>query len=164
MQMLIGGRWVEKDETIPVKNPFDESIIDEVPRAEPEDVEDAFASALRGLEQMSKLSAHERYKILRRTAEAIETRAEELAKTLASEVGKTIREARGEVSRTAQTFTFGAEDAKRIYGEGKINEFCIKEYGNEENTCVYCSITDCRTGLSQRKHRMDLNLQCGPGV
>jgi len=109
---------VDKDQTIPVKNPFDESIIDEVPRAEPEDVEEAFASALRGLEQMSKLSAYERHKILRRAAEAIETRGEELAKALALEVGKTIREARGEISRTVQTFTFGAEEAKRIYGEG----------------------------------------------
>jgi len=118
MQMLIGGRWVDKDQTIPVKNPFDESIIDQVPRADPEDVDAAFASALRGLEQMSKLSAYDRYKILRRAAEAIEGRGEELAKTLALEVGKTIREARSEVSRTVQTFTFGAEEAKRIYGEG----------------------------------------------
>jgi acyl-CoA reductase-like NAD-dependent aldehyde dehydrogenase len=118
MQMLIGGRWVDKPQTIPVKNPFNGEVIETVPRADLGDVDAAFASAVRGLEQMSELSAYERYGILHRVAQAVETRAEELAQTLALEVGKTIREARGEVSRTIQTFAFAAEEAKRIYGEG----------------------------------------------
>ena len=118
MEMLIGGKWVGKDETIPVTNPFNEEVIDQVPRSDPQDVDHAMASAVRGAEQMAELSAQERYQILRRAAEGITAQAEELAQTMAREVGKTIREARGEVSRTIQTFTFAAEEAKRIYGEG----------------------------------------------
>lgn len=118
MQMLLGGQWVDKDSTIPVTNPFNGEIIDQVPRSDVEDVDRALASAVRGAEQMAKLSAQERYLILRRAAEGIEAQAEKLAQTLVREVGKTIREARGEVSRTIQTFTFAAEEAKRIYGEG----------------------------------------------
>jgi glyceraldehyde-3-phosphate dehydrogenase (NADP+) len=118
MEMLLGGKWVGKDETIPVTNPFNEEVIDQVPRSDPQDVDHAMASAVRGAEQMAELSAQERYQILRRAAEGITAQAEELAQTMAREVGKTIREARGEVSRTIQTFTFAAEEAKRIYGEG----------------------------------------------
>ena len=118
MEMLLGGKWVGKDETIPVTNPFNEEIIDQVPRSDPQDVDHAMASAVRGAEQMAELSAQERYQILHRTAQGIANGAEELARTLAREVGKTIREARGEVSRTIQTFGFAAEEAKRIYGEG----------------------------------------------
>jgi acyl-CoA reductase-like NAD-dependent aldehyde dehydrogenase len=118
MQMLIAGRWVDKDQAVPVRNPFNQEVIDEVPRGDLKDVDRALASAVRGAEQMAKLSAQERYKILQRVAQGITAGAEELAQTLAREVGKTIREARGEVSRTIQTFTFAAEEAKRIYGEG----------------------------------------------
>jgi glyceraldehyde-3-phosphate dehydrogenase (NADP+) len=118
MEMLLGGNWLTKDQTIPVKNPFDGGLIDRVPRGDLDDVDRALASAFRGVAQMAKLSAHQRYGILSRAAEGIAGGAEELAKTLAREVGKTIREARGEVSRTIQTFTFAAEEAKRIYGEG----------------------------------------------
>jgi acyl-CoA reductase-like NAD-dependent aldehyde dehydrogenase len=118
MEMLVGGQWVGKDSTIPVTNPFNGEVIDQVPRSDLKDVDIAMASAVRGAQQMAKLSAQERYQILLRAAEGITARAEELAQTMAQEVGKTIREARGEVSRTIQTFTFAAEEAKRIYGEG----------------------------------------------
>ncbi len=118
MEMLIGGRWLSKSQTIPVVNPFDGEIIERVPRGDLDDVDAALTSALEGVAQMVELSAHQRYGILSRAAEGISRRAEELARVLASEVGKTIREARGEVSRTVQTFTFAAEEAKRIYGEG----------------------------------------------
>ena len=118
MHMLIGGQWVEKKRTIPVKNPFTGEVIDQVPRADAGDVDKALASARRGAEQMGELPAQERYQMLLRAAGSIEAGGEKLAQTLAAEVGKTIREARGEISRTVQTFTFAAEEAKRLYGEG----------------------------------------------
>jgi glyceraldehyde-3-phosphate dehydrogenase (NADP+) len=101
-----------------VTNPFDGEVIDTVPRCAGEDVDRALASAVRGAEQMAGLTAQQRYRILHRAAREIEARAEELARILTLEVGKTIRESRGEIARTVQTFTFAAEEAKRIHGEG----------------------------------------------
>jgi acyl-CoA reductase-like NAD-dependent aldehyde dehydrogenase len=118
MQMFIGGQWVDRAGTIPVINPFTGDVIDQIPRSDPEDVDLALSSAVRGAEQMAALSPHQRSRILRRAAEGIAASGERLALILVQEVGKTIREARGEIARTVETFTFAAEEAKRIYGEG----------------------------------------------
>jgi acyl-CoA reductase-like NAD-dependent aldehyde dehydrogenase len=118
MRNLIGGKWVEKADVLAVTNPFSGEVIDSVPRCGHEDVELALASAVRGADHMARLTAQQRYQILHRAVREIETHAEELARTLTLEVGKTIRESRGEIARTVQTFTFAAEEAKRIHGEG----------------------------------------------
>ena len=61
MKMYFGGKWVEKAETIPVLNPFDQSVIDTVPRGTSADVERAVTSAVRGAKAMAKLTAYERF-------------------------------------------------------------------------------------------------------
>ena len=37
MKMIIGGKWIDKTETIDVINPFDGSVIDTVPRGTKEE-------------------------------------------------------------------------------------------------------------------------------
>ena len=59
MKMYFGGKWVDKAETIPVLNPFDQSVIDTVPRGTSADVEQAVTSAVRGAKAMAKLTASE---------------------------------------------------------------------------------------------------------
>ena len=117
MKMLIAGRWLDKEERIEVRNPFDGSVIDTVPAADSSDVEQALESAVRGFEEMRRLSARERSEILGRAAELLEQRAEEFALTIAKEVGKTLREAQTEVNRATQTIRIASEEAKRISGE-----------------------------------------------
>ena len=117
MKMIIGGRWVDKDEKIEVQNPQDGSIIDTVPSAEGEDVENAYRIAERGADVMRRLSSYERYSILKRTAELLEENLEDFSRIIALEGIKTIREARKEASRAVNTITYAAEEAKRIEGE-----------------------------------------------
>ena len=78
MKMYINGSWVDRAETMPVYNPFDQSVIDTVPRATAADVDTAISSAVRGAEVMAKLPAFERYSILRRTADIMAERVEDL--------------------------------------------------------------------------------------
>ncbi len=117
MKMLLAGEWVERSEKIEVFNPYDNSLIDTVPKATPEDVEKAVEAAKKGQKEMAALSAYERYEILKRAAEIMERRKEELATMVSKEVGKTIKEARGEIARALQTLTLSAEEAKRLAGE-----------------------------------------------
>jgi glyceraldehyde-3-phosphate dehydrogenase (NADP+) len=117
MKMLIAGNWVESDGRIEVLNPFDDSVVDTVPQASAEQVEEAIQSAERGFEVMRKMPACERSDILNRTAELIREHNDELGTLLAQEVGKTLAEGRTEASRAAETFTLSAEEAKRIHGE-----------------------------------------------
>ena len=117
MKMYINGDWVDRPETIAVLNPFDQSVIDTVPRATVADVDLAISSAVRGSAVMGKMPAYERYSILRRAADLMAQRVEDLGKTITQEEGKVIAEGRGEVLRAIQTITLSGEEAKRLHGE-----------------------------------------------
>src|SRR3972149_1947666 len=66
---------------------------------------------------MAEMPAHKRAAILARAAQGILERREEFARTIAAEAGKALKYARVEVERGASTFTFAAEEAKRLHGE-----------------------------------------------
>ena len=117
MRMYIGGEWVERDEKAVVVNPYDNSVIDTVPKAGVEDVDSAIASAVRGAAVMAKVPAYERFLMLRRAADLLEERTEEFARIITMEEGKIIAEGRTEVARAVQTISLSGEEAKRLYGE-----------------------------------------------
>jgi glyceraldehyde-3-phosphate dehydrogenase (NADP+) len=115
--MYIGGEWVDRGDKIPVINPFDNSVIDTVPRASVEDVDAAVASATRGAAVMAKVPAYDRFLMLRKAADLLEERIEEFGRIITMEEGKVISEGRGEVGRAVQTISLSGEEAKRLYGE-----------------------------------------------
>lgn len=117
MKMLIGDKWIDKDEKIDVRNPYNDDLIDTVPSGDVDDVEAAFQAAEEGFEINRSLPVHERISILYKTAEILKERQEDFAKTIASEGSKTIKEARKEASRCIDTITISAEEARRIVGE-----------------------------------------------
>lgn len=117
MKMLIGERWMDKDEKIDVRNPFNNELVDTVPSADKEDVEAALRAAEEGFKTNRDLPVHRRISILYKAADIIRNRQEEFARTIATEGSKTIREARKEVSRCIDTITISAEEARRIVGE-----------------------------------------------
>ncbi|MEW5807334.1 MAG: aldehyde dehydrogenase family protein [Acidobacteriota bacterium] len=117
MKMLIGGEWVLTKEMIDVRDPYDNSLIDTVPRASVEDVKRAIGCAELGYKTNRALPVHKRIEILYKTAAILRERAEDFARTIAHEGSKTIREARKEASRCADTITISAEEARRVIGE-----------------------------------------------
>lgn len=117
MKMYVGGEWVDKRQTIPVTNPFDNSVVDTVPKGDKDDVERALATAVRGAQSMRKLGGYQRSLILRKAADLLTQRAEEFARTITLEEGKILAESRIEVSRAAEILNLSAEEAKRLSGE-----------------------------------------------
>ncbi len=117
MKMYVGGQWIDKPEKIEVLNPYDNSVIDTVPKGDRGDVERALASAERGATVMAKLPGYERWKILKKAAELMAARAEELGQLISREEGKVIAEGRFEASRAVETIMGSAEEAKRLHGE-----------------------------------------------
>ena len=117
MKMYIAGEWIDKAETIPVMNPYDNSVVDTVPRGDLKDVEAAVASAERGAKEIAKLSGYQRFEILRKAARLMEERLEDLGRTITLEEGKIISEGRTEAARAVQTIELSGEEAKRLYGE-----------------------------------------------
>lgn len=117
MKMLIGENWVDKDEKIEVRNPYNDDLIDTVPSGDNEDVEAAFQAAEEGFKINRDMPVHQRISILYKTAEIIRNNQEEFARTIATEGSKTIKEARKEASRCIDTITISAEEARRVVGE-----------------------------------------------
>src|ERR687892_430417 len=117
MKIFLAGNWVDKAKKIEVRNPFDNSVIDTVARADADDLEKALAYAERGAKVMAKLSSYERWKILRKAADTMAARNEELGQLISKEEGKIIAEGRGEANRAVETIMGSAEEAKRLHGE-----------------------------------------------
>lgn len=111
-------------EQYPVHNPYDETVIAVVHRAQPADIDDAITAdiddaitaAVEAFEAARRLPGYRRSEILSRVIQGSQTQREELAQTMALEAGKPIRTRRAEVGRTAFTFSIAAEEARRIGG------------------------------------------------
>jgi len=117
MKMLIAGKWVDKSERIEVRNPFDDTIIDTVPRADAADVERALAGAVEGAKLMRTMSGYDRAKILRKAADLLGQRTDKLGRLISTEEGKILAEGVFEVSRARETIELSAEEAKRLGAE-----------------------------------------------
>src|SRR5512142_225832 len=117
MKIFLAGNWVDKAKKIEVRNPYDNTVIDTVPKADAEDLEKALAFDERGAKVMAKLTGYERWKILRKAADTMAARNEDLGRTISSEEGKIIAEGRGEANRAVETIMGSAEEAKRLHGE-----------------------------------------------
>ena len=114
MKLLFKGTWTETGRVMEVRNPYDASVIDTVPCATPAMARDAVDFADR---YDYRLTAWQRYEILNRVCQSILADGEALARLIAEESGKTVKDARLEIRRSAQTFLFAAEEAKRITGD-----------------------------------------------
>ncbi len=117
MKIFLEGQWVEKSKKIEVRNPYDNSVVDTVPKSDSGDVDRALSFAERGAKVMAKLPGYERWKILRKAADLMAARNEELGRLISTEEGKIIAEGRLEANRAVETIMGSAEEAKRIHGE-----------------------------------------------
>ncbi len=118
MNMLIDGQWVDASngECMEIRNPGTGEILGTVPKATVQDVERAVAAAQKGKEAMRRLNSLQRFEILMRIAQAMESRVPELGRLLAQENGKPVVQTRAEVAVTASIFRGFAEESKRIFG------------------------------------------------
>ena len=49
MKILIDSKWIDKDDKISVYDPFDNSLIDNIPKANREDVNNVLKAAEKGV-------------------------------------------------------------------------------------------------------------------
>ncbi len=114
----VGRDRISTDDVITVASPYDGSVVGQVPRCGPDQVDDAVEVA-RHVPDEEPLPAWRRAGILdeasRRLADP--DTAERFARTLAGEAAKPIATARQEISRAVNTFAFSAAEARRVSGE-----------------------------------------------
>ena len=117
MKMFINGDWRDAAQSIEVRHPYDDRVVDTVPRAAEKDAEEALAAAAAAAAVMEKTPAHARAAVLRRAADLCDERAEALAQIISDEVGKPITEARGEASRAGEMLRLAAFEGAQLRGE-----------------------------------------------
>lgn len=119
MKMIIGGNRVDSRDgaTIDVFNPMTLEVIDTVPSATKEDVNEAIICAQKGFEEWSAVPLYKRGAVLKRFAALMAEHQEELAKLLTQEVGKPINSARGEVGASVSKTEVYVEAANHLGGE-----------------------------------------------
>ncbi|WP_028581392.1 aldehyde dehydrogenase family protein [Desulfogranum japonicum] len=116
-QTYVDGQWLDTDKTMEVVNKFTGEAFASVPLADSVLTEKAIASAKEAFQSFRKAPAHARAAILDKTAELLLARQDEIVDILCKEAGKAYKFSVNEVQRSAETFKFAAEEAKRLHGE-----------------------------------------------
>nr|WP_320009763.1 aldehyde dehydrogenase family protein [uncultured Desulfobulbus sp.] len=116
-QTYVDGQWISTEQTMDVYNKFSGEVFATVPLADGALTEKAIASAKKAYQSFRKMPAHQRAAILDKTVELITKREQEIANVISQEVGKAWKFSINEVQRSAETFKFAADEAKRLHGE-----------------------------------------------
>jgi acyl-CoA reductase-like NAD-dependent aldehyde dehydrogenase len=103
--------------SLAVIEPATETILQEVPRADPEDVDAAVARAKAASGAWRAIAPAQRAEHLRVLADALAARRDELAVLEARNAGKPIGDARGEIDMVVQTFRYYAGAPERLLGD-----------------------------------------------
>ncbi len=118
-RMYINGEWCDADSgrTLGVINPATEEVLSEVAYGGAGESRRAIEAAARAMPAWMKLTAWDRGKILKKTAELMRERADAIARTLTLEQGKPLAESKAEILHSADTFEWFGEEGKRAYGQ-----------------------------------------------
>ncbi|HEY0214264.1 MAG TPA: NAD-dependent succinate-semialdehyde dehydrogenase [Paenirhodobacter sp.] len=118
-QLFIDGIWRDAldGRTLAVTNPATASAIGHVAHAAQADLDLALDAAARALPVWAATSAFDRYKLMRKAAELLRSRAEAIAAIMTTEQGKPLAEARMETLAAADVIDWFAEESRRTYGQ-----------------------------------------------
>ena len=119
-RLFIDGEFVDALDgaTFATIDPHDGSVIAEVARAGPADVDRAVAAAAAAFPAWARMQASARGRLLLRLADLIEANTDELATLESLDTGHPIRDSRSlDVPRTAATFRYFGGMADKIQGD-----------------------------------------------
>ncbi len=115
--MYINGQWVDSPTMTPIVSSYSGDLVDTVPAATAEQVEQALVAAEKAALAMANLTAYERYAILMRAADLVAQNVEDLARTVSREMGKPLSESRGEAGRIPDLLRLSAFEGSQLRGE-----------------------------------------------
>ncbi len=118
-ELYIDGRWqpAAAGGVIDIIDPATEETVTQAAQAERADVEAAIAAAHEAFQTWRSVSAWERSKVLRRTAQLLEERAERIAHQLTLECGKPLGQSKAELTAAVELVDWYADEARRIFGQ-----------------------------------------------
>jgi succinate-semialdehyde dehydrogenase / glutarate-semialdehyde dehydrogenase len=116
--LFIDGTWKKANsgKTIPVLNPATAEPVGTVAHAEKADLDAALSAAQKGFASWRKVSANDRYKLMRKAADVLRAKADDVARLMTIEQGKPVGEAKMETLAGADVIDWFAEEGRRAYG------------------------------------------------
>jgi betaine-aldehyde dehydrogenase len=102
--------------SLQVIEPATEQVLEEIPRAGAEEVDEAVSRAKAAFPAWAAVAPGDRAALLRGLADALESRLEELATLEARNAGKPIGDARGEMGMVVDTYRYYAAAPERNVG------------------------------------------------
>jgi phosphonoacetaldehyde dehydrogenase len=123
-RLRIAGEKVATERGFEVRYPYTGDVVATVSKATVEDVRRAFALA-KGFR--SKLSRHDRYRILMRAGEIIAGRRDEIARLITLESGLCLKDTNHEVGRACDVLLFAANQA--LVDDGQIFSCDLTAHG-----------------------------------
>jgi len=112
MKLFLNGQWLDGDDLITIRSPYDNREVAQVARGGPASLERAAATAERAAGMMAELPPSERAAILEGTSALVLEHRDQLAAAISEEAGKPIRLALIEADRCADTLTEAAAVAR----------------------------------------------------
>ncbi|MGE0749825.1 MAG: NAD-dependent succinate-semialdehyde dehydrogenase [Variibacter sp.] len=133
--LFIDGAWspAVSGKTLEVLSPATGEPVGKVAHADKADLDRALAAADKAFHVWSKVSAFERYKIMRKAADILRSRIDEIAPIMTMEQGKPLAEAKGETTLAPDLIDWFAEEGRRTYGRtiparaGGVAQLVFKE-------------------------------------
>ncbi len=114
---IVGHEFVETDEHIEVKNPYNGNVLTTVSIAGADLYDRAISLAVEVQKKYVKMPACERAQMLQKVSDEIFKRREEIARIITLESGKPIRDARFEVERASVVFRIASCECESEKGE-----------------------------------------------
>jgi succinate-semialdehyde dehydrogenase/glutarate-semialdehyde dehydrogenase len=118
VQLHIDGEWCDgtAGRSEPIVNPATGQVLARLAHAGPADLDQALHAADKGFKAWRRVGAFDRYKLLRKAADIIRSRADEIARLMTLEQGKPLAEAKAETLSAGDIMDWFAEEARRTYG------------------------------------------------
>jgi succinate-semialdehyde dehydrogenase / glutarate-semialdehyde dehydrogenase len=160
----IGGKWraASGGRTIDIVNPATEEVIGKLAHAAKADLDEALDQAAKGFAVWRKMSAYERSKLLRKTADILRERSESIARLLTIEQGKPLAEARAELAGSADVVDWFAEEGRRAYGRViPARQAGVYQLSLREPVGVVAGFTPWNFPMSQAVRKISAALAAG---
>ena len=115
LQLCIAGDWRSRPGQS-ILNPFDDSVLGELPHATRADLDEALDAAEAGHRAWRRTAPAKRAAIMQKAARLLRERADTIAEAITLEQGKPRAQARVEVLRACEIIEWDAEEGRRAYG------------------------------------------------
>jgi putative phosphonoacetaldehyde dehydrogenase len=155
--LRIAGERVACSRTFEVRYPYTGDVVATVPKATVDDVRRAYAVAR---SYRSRLTRHERYRILMKAGQIIAGRRDEIARLITLESGLCLKDTQYEVGRASDVLLFAANQA--LVDDGQVFSCDLTPHGKQRKVYtmreplqgVICAITPFNHPLNQVIHKV----------